>query len=332
MGDVRARPPALFPAACIALLWAPAATAAVSVRCVPERPSRGERVECVVRAPEPFAIVEWRAEAQGHVVHNALDVRSWAGPAAVDTNVFVTVRSEGGTAPPGMQVRGPASASGVVTASAGFVVAPRSFPRVDLHAEPPPWSYGEDSLFGGWPPLVRGGSSAVDPIAADGSLGVFLITLPTPRTRYVEEGPDARWFYVEEPLAQPELRMRLSRALKPGDPFYAAQRPGSIGLSRWPCDAGEMDLLRQRVVDHETRHFAETRRAFARRDLSREIEAMHLFLDDAMRGDPLHEQVHARLQSFLDQLRRDQRETVDVRAPVLLRCRLRYPQAGPDDR
>lgn len=281
----------------------------MSLRCVPERPSRGERVECVVRAPEPFAVIEWRSEAEGHVVHNALDVRSWAGPAAVDTNVSITVRDPQGTH----------------VASAGFVVAPRAFPRTGLHEEPPPWSYGEDALFGGWPPRVSGGASGLDPLVADGALGVFLITLPTPRTRYVEEGPDARWFYVEEPLAQPEVRTRLSRALKPGDPFYAAQRGGPFTGVRPPCDAAGMDLLRERVAAHEALHFAETRRAFARRDLARETEAMHLFLDEAMSGDPLHEQVRARIQGFLDGLRRDQRVTVDERAPVLLRCVLRYP-------
>lgn len=297
---------------------------ALVVTCTPARVVRAANVACSARLEPigPMTVTELRAESERNVLRDPAEKHAageyvWSGIAVADTRVRVTVRSFSGE---------------TLTGSSGFSVAPRQLPHLAVPDARPAWEYGEDSLFGGWPPRVAQASSPADPITADGSLGALTISLSSPRTRYVEEGPNARWFYVSEPVPQPVVRVFLSRALKPADPFYLLQNGGPVVALRPGCARADLDVLRDRVLEHEgalpsdrPSHFGETRKAFEERDVQGEVEEMRLFYDQALAGDPLQRLVGKKLQNFLDALRIDQRETVDARAPVRLPCRLHYP-------
>ena len=277
---------------------------------------RGQPVSCTahLEPQAPFVVLERLAMAEGHELRDASEQHaeqsfSWSGPAAVSTEVGIKVRA----------------GEHVLLARSLFLVKARSFPRLELPAELPAWEYGEDALFGGWPPPLR---SVADNLVADGSLGQFSLVLQAAHTQYVEDGPNARWFYVAEPIAPPRVQVRLHRALGPEDPFYKLQKGGSSGA----CLPGDVDDLRNAVLRHEgaapgetPSHYAESRKALQLRDLQAELEELHLFYDDAMSKEALHDILHKKLQAFLNQLHEDQRQSVDAAAPVRMRCRLRYP-------
>jgi hypothetical protein len=283
--------------------------------CTPREVVRGGNVSCTARLEPaaPFVVTRRVSTAEGHELkdnseQHAEQEFSWSGPAAVSTQVAITVRA----------------GSEALTARAEFQVKARAFPRLALPAATPPWDYGPDDAFGGWPPRLRPGP---EQIVADGALGKFSLQLPTPRVQYVEEGPDARWFYVAEPVTPPRAQVRLHRALSPSDAFYDLQYGSGDS-----CRGGDMEALRAAVLRHEgaapseaPSHYSETRRAFDTRDLQAEFEQMTLFYDEAMSREALHEAVRKKLQAFLDKLHDDQLQTVDVAAPVRMSCRLRYP-------
>lgn len=326
---------------CIALALLLVSSAAVGqprldVRCLPARALRGTQVACTasVVPPQTALLVERLAVAGGHTLRDDSEVKlepgalfTWAGAAVVPTTVVVRAVAAG------QSLRGEAS----------FTVAAREWPALALRPLPPPqleqnagWEYGPDALFGGWPPAVReagaqGTDRAGDRILADGSLGIFRLTLASPPTQYVSEGPNARWFYVAEPAPAPVARVFLSRALRPGDPFYEAQQGGAgDGLRERGCGFHDLEVLRTGVLQHEgavagpqPSHRSESLRRLEEEALQRKLEELTLFLDDAMDGPPLSTRIDTRIRDFLASLTAGQRLSVDQRAPVRLSCRLR---------
>jgi hypothetical protein len=234
----------------------------------------------------------------------------WSGPAVLDTTVTFRIRAGSG------ELRGDAS----------FAVEPRRWPRLQLAGAVAPWDYGKDDLFGGWPPRARG-----DGLVEDGTLSIFVLSFAAPQVAYADEGPNARWLYVDRPARPPVGRVFLSRALRPGDAFYDAQRGGGDRL-RPVCTRDDMELLTRRLLEHEgaarssgPSHFGESQRAFAERDLQAELEAQTLFYDDAVVGPTLGERLDSFVKSTLRRIRTDQDETVDHRAPVRITCHFARP-------
>jgi hypothetical protein len=276
-------------------------------------------VTCFARVEpaQPFLLLEKRARAAGHEVVDSATERfeaggeaRWAGPAVLDTTVVMRARV----------------ASGELRGEASFAVEPRRWPRLRLAGPVAPWDYGRDELFGGWPPRARG-----DGLVEDGTLSVFVLSLTAPQVAYADEGPDARWLYVDRPARPPVGRVFLSRALRPGDAFYDAQRGGGDRL-RPVCGPDDLEQLTRRLLEHEgaarsagPSHFAESQRAFAERDLQAELESQTLFYDDAVVGPTLGQRLDAFVKSVLQKIRADQNDTVDRRAPVHLPCHFARP-------
>jgi|GEM_PF-1526138 len=297
------------------------AEARLAVRCVPSPVVRGEEVVCtaLVVPPQQAVFTERLAIASGHLLRDGSQIPAapaepfvWRGTAVLPTTVIVHALAGD------VSLRGAAS----------FDVLPRAFPKFEWHGVS--WNFGPDELFGGWPPRVRSSADAGrgDHIVADGSLGLFRLTLTSPRTEYVSSGPDARWFFVREPAPPPEVSVLISRALRPGDPFYQAQQ---AALDR-DCGANDLELLRLGVLQHEgavpgplPSHYGESKRILEEADLETSLEAMTLHLDEATGGPALALRIDRRIRALLDQLTAQQRVTVDARAPVRLRCRLRPP-------
>jgi len=150
----------------------------------------------------------------------------------------------------------------LLTAQSRFTVQPRQFTALRLPPQPPEAEAGEETMAGS-----------------------FTLSIDSPRTLYVEEGPDAQWFIVAEPVPPPRAAVRLNSALPP--------------------DAQRL------VLRHEAAHYEDARRSLERKDLQAEIEALHVFYDQAMAGLPLHERMQWKLQGFLDKFRDRQRLTVE---------------------
>jgi hypothetical protein len=293
--------------------------ASLIARCEPAHVVRGEQVSCVARLepPGPFLLLEKRAVASGKLLVDPSHARfesggevHWSGPAVLDTEVRIRVRAP----------------EGELVSRAAFTVEPRRWPRLQLQGIVAPWDYGDDALFGGWPPRLRG-----DGLVVDGTLAALRVSQASPPVAYAEEGPDARWLYVGRPAPPPTAHAYLSRALRPGDPFYQAQR-GEFGGMEPPCGARDLEILRTRLLEHEgsavsdrPSHFRESQAAFARRDLQRELEAQALFYDDAVMGPTLGERLAALITRALAEMKRAQSLTVDKEAPVILACRLTRP-------
>ena len=309
-------------AACAVLLVCGPLRAELRVRCEPERLVRGEQVACSARVEpaRPFVLVARRALAGGHRLDDPSEQRfetggeaRWAGVAVRDTRVEFIAHSAG------VELRG----------AAGFTVEPRRWPRLRLAGEVAPWGFGTDTLFGGWPPRLR--LAGADPQVADGTMATFLLTQASPPVAYVDEGPDARWLYAGAPAPQPHGQAWVSRALRPGDPFYEMQTGGG-GPPRPFCARNDLELLRHRLLQHEgaatsdgPSHFGESRRALDRRDLQAELEAQTLFYDDAVRGPTLGQRLDALIRSALESMSVEQLDSVDRGNPVGLPCRLRFP-------
>ena len=293
--------------------------AALIARCQPAHVLRGEQVTCTARLdpPGPFLLLEKRAVASGKLLVDPSPARfesggevSWSGPAVLDTEIRIRVRTS----------------EGDLVSRAAFTVEPRQWPRLQLPGIVAPWDYGDDEIFGGWPPRMR-----ADGLVLDGTLAALRVSQASPPVAYAEEGPDARWLYVGRPAPPPMAHAYVSRALRPGDPFYQAQR-GEFGGIQAPCGARDLEDLRKRLLEHEgsavsgrPSHFRESQAAFARRDLQAVLEAQALFYDDAVVGPTLGERVTALITSALTQLTREQSLTVYKEAPVILGCRLTRP-------
>jgi hypothetical protein len=276
-------------------------------------------VTCLARVEpaQPFLLVEKRARAAGREVVDSGTERfeaggeaRWTGPAVLDTTVTFHARV----------------GSGVLRGEASFAVEARRWPRLQLAGAVAPWDYGRDDLFGGWPPRARG-----DGLVEDGTLSVFVLSLAAPQVAYADEGPDARWLYVDRPARPPVGRVFVSRALRPGDAFYDAQRGGGDRLRPF-CTREEMEQLARRLLQHEgaarsdgPSHFSESQRAFAERDLQAELESQTLFYDDAVVGPTLGERLDTFVKSALRRIRTEQDETVDHRAPVHIGCLFARP-------
>ncbi|MFL5429784.1 MAG: hypothetical protein ACJ79M_09200, partial [Myxococcales bacterium] len=235
----------------------------------------------------------------------------WSGPAVLDTEVSIEVRTADGSA---------------LAARTGFTVEPRRWPPLLLPGVVAPWDYGEDEIFGGWPPRARS-----DGLVLDGTLAALRVSQASPQVAYAEEGPDARWLYVARPAPPPSAHAYVSRALRPGDPFYEAQR-GERGGIQEPCGARDLEDLRTRLLEHEgaiqsgrPSHFRESQGWFARRDLQTDLEAQALFYDDAVNGPTLGARLTGLITQTLGEMTREQSRTVDREALVILRCRLARP-------
>jgi len=293
--------------------------AALIARCEPAHVVRGEQVTCVARLepPGPFLLLEKRAVANRKLLVDPSHARfesggevHWAGPAVLDTDVRILVRA----------------GEEDLLARASFTVEPRRWPRLQLPGIVAPWDYGDDEMFGGWPPRGR-----PDGLVLDGTLAALRVSQASPLVAYAEEGPDARWLYVGRPAPPPSAHAYLSRALRPGDPFYLAQR-GEQGGIQSKCGARDLENLRRRLLEHEgsavsdrPSHFRESQATFDRRDLQAELEAQALFYDDAVNGPTLGERLEALITDALSQMTREQTSTVDREAPVILGCRLTRP-------
>jgi hypothetical protein len=292
---------------------------ALLARCEPAHLVRGEQVTCTARVepPGPFVLLAKRAVARGRKLDDPAQARfesggevHWTGPAVLDTEVTIRVRT----------------AEGDLSARTGFTVEPRRWPRLQLPGIVAPWEYGNDEMFGGWPPRSR-----PDGLVLDGTLAALRVSQASPPVEYAEEGPDARWLYIGRPAPPPSARAYVSRALRPGDPFYLAQR-GELGGIQEPCGARDLEDLRRRLLEHEgsavsgrPSHFRESQVAFDRRDLQADLEAQALFYDDAVKGPTLGERVTALITKALAEMTREQSLTVDKEAPVILGCRLTRP-------
>jgi hypothetical protein len=297
-------------------LTAVVVAAALIARCEPAHLVRGEQVTCMARLepPGPFLLLEKRAVARGKPLVDPSQGRfesggevHWSGPAVLDTEVRIRVRTP----------------EGDLTARAGFTVEARQWPRLQLPGIVAPWDYGDDEMFGGWPPRGR-----ADGLVVDGTLAALRISQASPPVAYAEEGPDARWLYAGRPAPPPSAHAYVSRALRPDDPFYRAQR-GELGGIQAPCGARDLEDLRRRLLEHEgaavsdhPSHFRESQAAFDRRDLQADIEAQALFYDDAVMGPTLGERLTALITKALGEMTREQSRTVDREAPVIIGCKL----------
>jgi len=293
--------------------------ASLIARCEPAHLVRGEQVSCSARLdpPGPFLLLEKRAVARGKLLVDPSHGRfesggevSWSGPAVLDTEVRVRVRA----------------GEEEIAGRAAFTVEARRWPRLQLPGIVAPWDYGDDAMFGGWPPRAR-----PDGLVLDGTLSILRVSQASPPVAYAEEGPDARWLYVGGPAPPPSDHAYVSRALRPGDPFYEAQR-GELGGIQPPCGARDLEELRRRLLEHEgsavsdhPSHFRESQRAFARRDLQADLESQALFYDDAVAGPTLGERLTALITNALSEMTREQSRTVDRESPVMLGCRLTRP-------
>jgi hypothetical protein len=293
--------------------------AALIARCEPAHLVRGEQVACVARLepPGPFLLLEKRAIARGRPLVDPSQARfesggevHWSGPAVLDTEVLIRVRTP----------------EGELVARAAFTVEPRRWPALQLPGIVASWNYGDDEMFGGWPPRGR-----ADGLVVDGTLAALRVSQASPPVAYAEEGPDARWLYVGRPAPPPSAHAYVSRALRPGDPFYQAQR-GERGGIQSPCGASDLEDLRRRLLEHEgaavsdhPSHFRESQAAFGRRDLQADLEAQALFYDDAVTGPTLGERLAALITKTLGAMTIEQSRTVDREAPVILGCRLARP-------
>jgi hypothetical protein len=293
--------------------------ASLIARCEPAHVVRGEQVTCTARLepPSAFLLLEKRAVANGKLLVDPSQPRfesggevSWSGPAVLDTEVRVRVRT------PEAELAG----------RAAFTVEPRKWSRLQLPGIVAPWDYGDDAMFGGWPPRGR-----ADGLVVDGTLAILRVSQASPPVAYAEEGPDARWLYVGRPAPPPTAHAYVSRALRPGDPFYEAQR-GELGGIQPPCGARDLEELRRRLLEHEgsavsdhPSHFRESQAAFARRDLQADLEAQALFYDDAVAGPTLGERLTVLITNALSEMTREQSRTVDRENPVIVGCRLTRP-------
>ncbi|MFL5247339.1 MAG: hypothetical protein ACJ79V_05895 [Myxococcales bacterium] len=289
-------------------------------RCEPSHVVRGEQVTCTARLdpPGPFLLLEKKAVARGRTLVDRSRARfetggevHWSGPAVLDTEVSIQVRTADGSA---------------LAARTGFTVEPRRWPPLLLPGVVAPWDYGDDEIFGGWPPRARS-----DGLVLDGTLAALRVSQASPQVAYAEEGPDARWLYVARPAPPPSAHAYVSRALRPGDPFYEAQR-GERGGIQEPCGARDLEDLRTRLLEHEgaiqsgrPSHFRESQGWFARRDLQTDLEAQALFYDDAVNGPTLGARLTGLITQTLGEMTREQSRTVDREGLVILRCRLARP-------
>ncbi len=315
----------------------------LQARCVPERPERGSIVTCSARLrPQgPVTLIEKRALAGGHaeveresaeLADGAID---WSGPAVVDTTVVFRVKPKG--------------ASRELTAAARYAVQPRRWPA-SLGLESLPWEYGPDDLFGGYPPRLAPGSTLEDPTPGQGALAVTRIDLDNAPWLLATEGPNARWYYVSEPLRAPaRYRVYLSRALKSDDPFFVAQHaetvPQTLGAGHaltmersqadTHCDEAAMSKLRFDILRHEgasdapyPNHRSEYQRALSQElTLQAELEALTGHLDDFTPPAPsFAEAISARIRAWLEAARARQQWLETAEGRVVFRCTLRYPQ------
>src|SRR5204862_6797439 len=99
---------------------------ALIARCEPPHVVRGEQVTCTARLdpPEPFLLLEEKAVAQGRTLVDGSRARfetggevHWSGPAVLDTDVLIEVRTAEGSA---------------LSARTGFTVEPRRWPPLLL--------------------------------------------------------------------------------------------------------------------------------------------------------------------------------------------------------
>jgi hypothetical protein len=315
------------------------AAATLIARCEPSHLVRGEQVTCIARLePEgSFLLVDKRAVAGGRTLVDPSPGRfetggevHWSGPAVLDTEVRIRVRAplqEPAFSPLRLATpERPAPPQIELSAGASFTVEPRRWPRLQLPGIVAPWDYGTDEMFGGWPPRARS-----DGLVLDGTLAILRVSQASPQVAYAEEGPDARWLYVGRPAPPPSAHAYVSRALRPGDPFYEAQR-GELGGIQAPCGARDLEDLRQRLLGHEgaaqskkPSHFRESQAWFDRRDLQMELEAQVLFYDDAVVGPTLGERASGLITKALAEMTREQSRSVDREAPVIIGCRLSRP-------
>jgi len=112
------------------------------------------------------------------------------------------------------------------------------------------------------------------------------------------------------------LRSPTQRTFEPPAPVIVCEVFNAATLR---VHGGLPPEVQRNVLHHEGAHYRESRRSLEERDLQREIEDLHLFYAEAMAGDPLHERVRRKLQSFLDGIHDEQQLTVDEAMPIHIR-------------
>ena len=306
-----------------------AVPAEVIAECAPAVAERGAIVRCSVRLASRarFVLARRTAAAEGHTTaeeapeeKRKLRSHAWSGPAIADTSVTFELRA----------------GKKRLTAKTSFRVRPRRVARLTLSDEPAAWTWGTDERLG-YPPSFEP-ATAIE--ARQRPLWLSDLSGPDAGWALVNEGPNRNWYYIDRLPATPlRTRVWISRALRPDDPFFAAQHADlslPIASERPHCRRFDLAALRQRLLQREgaldgdpQSRTKSLKRALATSvDVNAELESLHGHLSDFTPPNELFATRLIQLQNDLMQLVTSQADAERAAFPLACSLRAPRPQAG----
>jgi hypothetical protein len=297
------------------------------VSCDPQITRRSD-VRCFGRVSpaQAFSLVRKQADAEGHsYVDNTVQQFAagqevdWVGPAIVDTRVTfeIEVSTSGGLRR--------------LQDDAGFVVIPQTWPVLVMPPLPAPVLTGGPPTMP-YPPVLEKQGQQVVP---DGALGLTEVIYDNIGRVNVPTGPNTNWFYIPDPVTIASVTITLNRGLDASDPFYKAQvgnPPGQVFGPKF-CGPGDMQSLRNKVIQHENAHHQAYVTYFAGHDVSAQLEAVHAYADASALDDAGLIGLNTSWSALLDAsafaaLHQYNVTTVHGQNTVVINCKFKYPSGG----
>jgi len=294
------------------------------VSCDPQVTRRSD-VRCFGRVSpaQAYSLVRKQADAEGHsYVDNTVqqfaagqDVE-WIGPAIVDTHVTFEI-----------EISTPGGPRRLVD-DATFMVIPATWSAFVMPPLPSPVLTGGPPTMP-YPPVLEEQGQQVVP---DGALGLTELIFDDIGRVNVTTGPNRNWFYIPDPVTIDSVTITLNRGLDASDPFYKAQvgnPPGQVFGTKF-CGPGDMQSLRNKVIQHENAHYQAYVTYFAGHDVPAQLEAVHAYADVSALDDAGLAGLNTSWSALLDAsalapLHQYQITTVHGQNTVVINCKFKYP-------
>ena len=290
--------------------------------------TRRSDVRCFgkVTPPQAFSLIRRQADAEGHsYIDNSVQQFGagqeveWIGPAIVDTRVTfeIEISTSGQTRR--------------LVDDASFVVTPQAWLAFVMPPLPPPMLTGGPPTMP-YPPVLEKQGQQVVP---DGALGLTEVTYDNIGRVNVTTGPNKNWFYIPDPVTIAGVAITLNRGLDASDPFYKAQvgnPPNQVFGTKF-CAPGDMQNLRNKVIQHENAHYQAYVTYFSAHDVPAQLEAVHAYADVSALDDAGLIGLNTSWSALLDAsvfapLHQYHITTVHGQNTVVINCKFKYPPGG----